>query len=177
MYGQHGTAETYQRGREYELRGLKLLRAAFPKERVRATVSGSLEDRRGTDVYVGDKSVDIKGLKNHAKDGQLLVEHTNVSGGPGWSTKSNGFVLIFVNETDALLVNKKFLALLVGDPRKFDWTAPATRQPREFVENFKPYGRPENLDRVAYVPYAQLWKLKDTIRINANQDGTVSVVR
>lgn len=177
MYGD-GKPQDYSKGKAAEALGLKMLKAYFGNGQ--ATASGSIEDRRGTDVYVqvsGQKtSVDIKALKKHAPD-QILLEHRNVSGGTGWSHRS-GLALIFVSATDAILVNKRYLSLLLNDPRKTDWSVTPTQQPREYVENYKPYGRPENQEAVIYVPYSQVMRLLTSKRLRWNPaTQTVSEVK
>ena len=179
MYGQHGQAETYSRGRQAELKALPILRAWF-KSSAHPTLPGSLEDRNGTDLYVNHNgiktSVDVKAVKMHAPE-QILLEHVNNSGNPGWAHRS-GFAAIFVSDTDLVLVPKRMLSLLLNDPRKFDWSVPATRKPREYAENFKAYGRPENQDVVAYVPLAQVMKLLGSVRIRWNtQTQTATEVK
>lgn len=167
MYGIHGKREDYSKGAAAEALGLKMLRAYFASARVQATARGSEADRKGTDVYVNSTSVDIKAFKKHAPD-HILVEHRNVVGGIGWAHRP-GLVLIFVSATDAVLVDKKYLSLLINDARKVDWNRSLTQQPREYVEDFRPYGRPDSDDAVVYIPYAQLMRLITSKRLHWNE--------
>src|SRR5208337_355221 len=168
MYGEHGKPETYSRGKAAEAKALPILRAYFGSGK--ATVPGSIEDRNGTDIYVNRNgvktSVDVKAIKKHAP-AQILIEHQNVSGGPGWAHRS-GIAAIFVAENELVLVDKKYLSLLIKDPRKIDWNQGATQQPREFVENYRPYGRPENNDLVVYVPLSQVLRLLTSVHLRWN---------
>lgn len=172
MYGAHGTIDSYRRGQAAEVVALRILRSYHRMTRVESVPRGSFEDwSNGSDIYITTMerrrvSIDVKSLKRHAPE-HILIEHRNVNGGLGWAHRP-GIAMIFVSETDAILVDKRYLSLLISDPRKIDWSRPAVKQPRDYVEDFRPYSRPENNDLVAYVPYSQIMRLLTSVRLRWN---------
>lgn len=53
------------------------------------------DDLKHIDFYVDGKSVDVKGLKETHKDGQILLEIKDVRGGDGWCSTSGPDFIAF----------------------------------------------------------------------------------
>lgn len=136
---------------------------ALFQELTKAIPSSTGENIRHIDFFVGDKRIDVKGLKNSQRNGYILVEFLNVQGKAGWcSTHSEATHIAFQMPSEFIVVDKELLRKkvleLCGDYTKADRTLQAKRHGYENVA-YKYLGRKEREDVFVYIEVKHLYEL------------------